>query len=409
MSLHQIIPANIVYIRWLVLGLAVVPLAYYAAAIFCGWDFFRGCKQARTDFLPGVSLLKPMNGLDRETNENLSSFCRQDYPQYEILFGFNQPQDAAVPVVKKIMADFPSIPIRLVIGTRTQGANNKVAKVCRLAREARHNLLVVSDSDTRVAADHLRRITAPFRNPHVGAVTSLYRGMAEPNPWSELEALSLSTDFLPSTLVARKLGLKFALGATMAVRRQALEAMGGFETLADMAADDHELGRRVAACGYGMEFVDGAVRTECSSRSLKEYFRHQVRWSVVTRESKPWGHLGFIFAQGLPWTILALAVAPTSALWVGFAGAYLVLRFALAFTVGSWGLRDPLLKKKWWWVPVSDAISFVVWFTSLFVHRVYWQGSAYDIHRGQLAPVAPTETYSATSEDQKAGPRPVAG
>ncbi|HEV2348862.1 MAG TPA: bacteriohopanetetrol glucosamine biosynthesis glycosyltransferase HpnI [Terriglobia bacterium] len=380
------------FIRWLILCMAAVPLIYYLAAVICGWDFFRRRKEPSADFLPGVSLLKPMKGLDRETYENLASFCRQDYPEYEILFGFNHAKDAAIPVVKKVMADFPGIPIRLLIGTSARGANEKVAKLCRLAREARHDLLVVSDSDTRVGPDHLRRITAPFCDPHVGAATSLYRGMAAPNLWSELEALSLSTDFLPSALVARKLGLKFALGATMAVRRQALTEIGGFESLADMAADDHELGSRIAAQGHGVEFVDAAVRTECSSRSLREYFRHQARWSVVTRESRPWGHLGLVFAQGLPWTILAAGLAPMRVLAVGFVSAYLVLRFAVAFTVGAWGLRDRLVKKKWWRVPVSDALSFLVWLASLFIHRVYWQGVAYDVRRGRLIPVASIPT-----------------
>lgn len=409
MNLLQIIPANFAYIRWLILCAAAVPLVYYLAAVLCGWDFFCRRNHERADFLPCVSLLKPMKGLDRETYENLSTFCRQDYPQYEILFGFNRPQDDAVPVVKKIMADFPGIPIRLLIGTSVHGANNKVAKVCRLAREARHDLLVVSDSDTRVASDHLRRIVAPFRDPRVGAASSLYRGIAEPNAWSELEALSLSTDFLPSALVARKLGLKFALGATMAVRRQALVEMGGFESLADVASDDHELGRRIAALGHRVEFVDSGVSTECSSRSFREYFRHQARWSVVTRESKPWGHLGFILAQGLPWTIAAVALAPTRSFAAGFVIAYLTLRFALAFTVGAGGLRDPLVKKKWWWVPISDAISFVVWSASLFIRRVYWQGVAYNVRHGQLIPVARTPTVAAATEEQNAGTRRAAG
>jgi len=395
------VSSNLALTRWLVLCAAAVPLVYYLAAVFCGWDFFRRRENSPPDFLPGVSLLKPMKGLDRETYENLASYCRQNYPQYEILFGFNHPQDAAIPVVKKIMADFPTIPIRLLIGSHSPGTNNKVAKLCGLAREARHDLLVVSDSDTRVAPDHLRRMAALFRDPRVGAATSLYRGMAEPNPWSELEALSLSTDFLSSALVARKLGLKFALGATMAVRRQALAEMGGFESLADMAADDHELGRRIAARGHRVEFVDGGVCTECSSRSFKEYFRHQARWSVVTRESKPWGHLGFVFAQGLPWTILAVAAAPTRAIAAGFVMAYVILRFTLALTVGSWGLRDPLVRKEWWWVPISDAISFLVWSASLFIRRVYWQGVAYDIRHGRLIPVPPVASVAGVTEDQK--------
>ena len=249
-------------LRWAILAIAVLPFVYYLAATFCAWDFFRRRREVTADFSPPVSVLKPLEGLEHEAYENLASFCRQDYPEYEILFAVDDGRDPAIPIIEKLISDFPSVPIRLLVGSGTPGSNNKVAKLCRLGREARHELLVVSDSDIRVKPDYLRRVVSPFRDPSVGAVTCLYVGMTEPNLWSELEDLNLTSDLLASMLVARKLeGMNFALGATMAVTRSRLAEIGGFEALADCAADDHELGRRIAARGYRVELAPCAVQT----------------------------------------------------------------------------------------------------------------------------------------------------
>jgi ceramide glucosyltransferase len=379
-------------IRYLVLMAAAAPLVFYLAAIVCAWFFFRERNEPVKDFCPPVSVLKPMRGLDRETYQNLASFCRQQYPNYELLFCTDRERDPAIGVIHKLMADFPHIPVRLFIGTSTSGSNNKVTKLCRLADEARYDLLVASDSDIRVEPDYLRRVALPFCDQRTGAVTCLYRGSTVPNLWSELEDVALTSDFLAGVLAARKLGVKFALGATMAVRRQVLAEIGGFQALADAAADDHELGNRVAACGYRVEFAHTTVQTECTSKSLGDFFQHQLRWAVVTRESQLWGHLGFLFAQGLPWVVVAVAVAPSRIIAGCFVAAYLALRIGLAFTVGVWGLRDSLLKRKWWLVPLSDAFGFLVWLTSLFTRRVVWQDSTYEVRRGRLIPVATSHT-----------------
>ena len=215
--------------RWAVLAIAILPLVYYLAATFCAWDFFRRKPEPGPVFTPPVSILKPLKGLEPEAYENLASYCRQDYPEYEILFGVDDVRDSAIPVVRRIIRDFPGVPIRLVTGKSNHATNNKVAKLCRLLLEARHELLVVSDADTFVQRDYLRRVVAPFRDPSVGAVTSLYRGRPIRSLWSELEALNLTTDWLASTLVARKLeGVRFALGATIAVPRTRLAEIGGF-------------------------------------------------------------------------------------------------------------------------------------------------------------------------------------
>jgi ceramide glucosyltransferase len=384
-----------IHFRGLVLVLAAAPLVFYLAAIACAWGLFRRSPGRRDGLTPGLapplSVLKPMHGSYRDTYGNLATFCRQDYPCYEILFGVNDAGDPAVPVIRRLIGEFAHLRIRLVIGSAASGGpaptNDKVAKLCRIARDAQYGLLVISDGDIRVAPDYLRRVAASFRDPRVGVATCLYRGSAERNLWSELEDLSLTTDFHAGVLVARKLGVKFALGATMAVRREALHAIGGFESLADAAADDHELGRRAADCGFEVALAATVPETECSTSGFRSYFRHHLRWAVVTRTSQPWGHAGFLFAQGLPWAIAAAIVAPSWPVAAAFLGAYLILRLTLAFTVGAWGLDDPLVKRKWWLLPFRDALAFVVWLASLFVNRVRWQDAMYDVRRGRLIPV----------------------
>jgi ceramide glucosyltransferase len=342
------------------------------------------------DFAPPVSVLKPLRGLEHEAYENLASFCRQDYPEYEILFAVDNGRDPVIPIVEKLISDFPSLSIRLVVGSGTPGSNSKVAKLCRLGREARHELLVASDSDIRVEPDHLRRVVSPFRDPSVGAVTCLYLGMTQPNLWSELEDLNLTTGFLASVLVARKLeGMNFALGATMATSRSRLAEIGGFEALADCAADDHELGRRIAARGYRVELAPCAVQTFCASGTAREFFLHHLRWDVVTRHSRPWGYAGLLITQGLPWSLAAAAVAPSPLAAIGYLGTYLVTRLAMAFTFGAYGMKDPLVRRRWWLVPLRDAAEFFTWVVALFSNRVSWRASKFIVRRGRLIPVTP--------------------
>jgi len=377
-------------LRWAILAITVLPFVYYLAATLCAWEFFRRHCEVTADFSPPVSVLKPLRGLEHEAYENLASFCRQDYPEYEIVFAVGDGRDPAIPIIEKLISDFPSVPMRLLAGSGTPGSNNKVAKLCRLEREARHELLVVSDSDIRVKPDYLRRVVSPFRDPSVGAVTCLYVGMTERNLWSELEDLNLTSDFLPSTLVARKLeGMNFALGATMAVTRSRLAEIGGFEALADCAADDHELGRRIAARGYRVELAPCTVQTLCASSTAREFFEHHWRWGVVTHHCRPWGYAGLLFTQGLPWSLAAAAVAPSRLTAIGYLSTYLVTRLAMAFTFGAHGLKDPLLPRKWWLIPLRDAVGFFIWAATLFSNRVSWRESKFYVRRGRLIPVTP--------------------
>jgi ceramide glucosyltransferase len=374
-------------IEWVVSVGALIPLLYYLTAIYSALRFFRQTPPVDPDFTPPVSILKPVRGVEAESYENFSSFCRLDFPAYEILFGVNDAGDPAVPVIERLIRDFPQQSIRLVIGSSYRGSNDKVRKLCRLAHEAQHKILVVSDSDIRVQPDYLRTVVAPFHDPQVGATTCLYRVKAEPRLGPELEAIGLASEFFPGVLMARQLeGVKFALGATMATRSQVLAEIGGFEAIADSLMDDFELGNRIAAKGYRVELIPYAVWTVPVSEGAFGFFKHQLRWAVGVRNSRPWGHLGRLLTQGLPWAIAAAAFHRSWEGMAGFLGAYLILRLVMAWAVGVWGLQDPLMRRKWWLAPLWDAVAFVIWAGSFLQNRIRWCGSDFYVRKGRLVP-----------------------
>jgi len=381
---------QLLVLRWAIFAIAILPFVYYLTSTFCAWDFFRRQRDPSPDFTPPVSILKPLKGLDREAYENLASFCQQDYPEYEILFAVDDERDPAIPTIEKLIREFPRVPMRLLTGTALPGSNNKVAKLARLLPAASHDLLVMSDGDIRVQRDYLRRVVSPFRDPAVGAVTCLYRGMTDPNLWSELEDLNLTTDWLASTLVARKLeGVDFALGATIVVSRARLAEIGGFEALADCAAEDYELGRRVAALGYRVELLPCGIQTLCASATARQFFLHHLRWGVIIRNCRPWGYAALLITKGLPWSLAAALLAPSPLVAIGFLAIPLAARLAMAFTFGAYGMKDPLVRKRWWLIPLRDALEFSIWVATLFWNRVTWRGSKYYVRRGRLIPVAP--------------------
>lgn len=378
-------------VRDALLVLAVAPFLYYLLAIFAAGRFFRHQPSAPagvpSDFAPPVSILKPIRGLDRETYENYASFCRQDYPQFEILFCVTDEREPAIPVIEKLIRDFSERRIRLLVGSEPLGASDKVNKLCRMVREARHDIVLVSDSDVRVAPGFLRAVVAPFRDPKVGGVTCLYRGLTDGSFAAGLEALGNSTDFAPGVLVAWLFGgLDFMLGAVMATTKGHLAEIGGFESLVDYFCDDYELGNRIAARGYRVELSPFPVDIVYPREGFREAFRHQIRWNLSIRYSRPWGHLGLIFAQGLAWALLAAAIAPSAAIAACYAAGYALLRASLASVAGSWGMRDSLARRRIWLLPLRDAFAFVVWLASFFPQRIHWRGQEFRVRSKRLVP-----------------------
>jgi ceramide glucosyltransferase len=377
-------------IRAALLLVALAPFGYYIVAIIAARRFFaKRSLPLATDFTPPVSILKPIYGLDREAYENYASFCRLDYPEFEILFCVSDDRDPAVPVIQKIIADFPERSIRLLVGSEPLGASDKVNKLCRMVSEARHEIVIVTDSDVRVDSGFLRAIVSPFRDPEVGGVTCLYRGLTDGSFAAGLEATGNSTDFAAGVLVNWLGGkIDFMLGAIMATTKKNLAEIGGFESLVDYFCDDFELGNRIAKNGHPIELSPFPVSIVYPREILAEAFRHQVRWNLSIRYSRPAGHLGLIFTQGLPWTILAALVAPSATIALAYVAAYVVLRSEMARNVGVWGLQDHALRAKLVLLPVRDAFAFVVWLASFFPQRIRWRDKEFYVRKRRLISAA---------------------
>ncbi len=384
----------------IVLGVAAFPFVYYLLALYSSWRFFRRAPSAPSNFTPPVSNLKPVRGLDPDAYENFASFCRQDYPDFEILFCIDEDGDPSLPVIEKLIRDFPERRIRVLYGSGREATNDKVAKLVRMVGEAQHEVVVISDSDVRVRPDYLRNMTAPLANPKTGAVTCFYLAAGHVTLIDELQTIGMISDFYPGILVARQLdGVKFALGPSIATTRSRLAGFGGYEALENRPADDLLVGRLIAEQGYEVELLPYAVLTVPDYHSIGELFHKRLRWIVVMRHMRPWGHLGLIFTLGLPWAIAAIAVHPTYATACIYVGGYLVLRTAMTAFIGVWGLKLTNLWKKIPLLIVWDALAVCIWLTSFARNSIRWRGEDYYIREGHLVPVVPPVSPVAVSGD----------
>jgi len=377
--------------RLLILILALAPLAYYVVATLAAFRFFRRERKKRLpEFRPPVSILKPVRGVDFGSGENFSSFCRQNYDEYEILFCVNEMSDPAVPVIQRVMADFPQRRIRILSGAKQTGTNRKVNNLALLTHEAQHEFLVQSDGDVRVGPNYLRAVVAPFADPSVGIVSCFYRGIAQPNLPAELEAVGAASDFFPGAMVAEWIeGVTFALGASVTTRKAWLQKIGGYESFADYLADDYEIGNRVHAAGGKVLFSREAVWTMYPALRFRDFWEHQVRWARTVRLVRPASFFGLIVTHGLPWAVAAALVAPKAWVSAGYLAAYLVLRLTMAWVAGVWGVGDDVLRKRLWLVPVRDAVHFIVWLAGFTSNRVKWGGIEYTVEDGKMKEVAP--------------------
>jgi ceramide glucosyltransferase len=374
--------------RDLFLALATAPFFYYLFALLAAARFSRRGPQSQTDFTPPLSILRPVRGLDRDTYDNYASFCRQDYPDFEMIFCVSDEREPAIPVIERIIADFPQRPIRLIVGSPPLGVSDKVNKLCRLVREARHEIIVISDSDVRVGPGFLRNFIANFANPEIGGVSCLYRGISDGSLGSDLETLGNSTDFVPGVLVAWLIGgVDFMLGAVMGTTKRQLAAIGGFESLVDHLSDDYELGNRIAKSGHRVEISREPVAVVYPAQSLPQALRHQLRWNMTVRCSRPWGHFGLLFSQGLPWALLAVVLAPHWIVAVAYLLAYAGLRTAVAWRIGVSLMRDSLVKRKLGMLPLRDAVAFFIWLWSFFPQRIHWRGQDFYIRNKRLVPI----------------------
>lgn len=378
--------------RLAILLLALPPLGYYLAGILAAARFFRRERAKKVpDFSPPVSLLKPVRGIDFASYENFASFCDLDYPSYEVLFCVNDLSDPAVPLIERLIKQFPNRKIRLLSGAPQLGSNRKVNNLVLLTKEAQHDILIQSDGDVRVGPHYIRELVAPFANPSVGAASCFYRAVAQQNLGAELEAVGAASDFFAGALVADwKEGVTFALGASVVTTKSWLNKIGGYEVLVNLLADDYELGNRIHKAGGKVLLSREPVWTMYPAQTARGFWEHQVRWARTIRLCRPAAFLGLLFTHGLPWALLAAAVAPNRPIAAAYLFSYLVLRFTMAWTVGIWGIADQVLLRKLWLIPLRDAIHFVVWLASFASNRVTWGDSQFELKDGHMIEIRST-------------------
>ena len=371
------------------LTIAAIPFIYYLIAIYSSWRYFRQApKSFDASYAPPVSILKPIRGLDPDATENLASFCRLDYPEYEIVFCVDPDDEAVLEVVAKLTADFPQCRIRTLYGSLRVATNDKVAKLARLVNDAAYEVVVVSDSDVRVRPDYLRRLVAPLRDPKVGAVTCFYVPTELTTLTDHLQSVGMMSDFYAGILVAWQLdGVKFALGPTIATTRSRLAGFGGYAELENRPADDLLVGRLIAEQGFEVVLLRYSIETVCDYASIGDLLHKRLRWIVVMRHMRPWGHLGLLLTQGLPWALAAVVVHPSAAVAFGYLGGYFALRMAMTWIIGIHGLHQSGLWKQMPLIPVWDAVAFAIWLTSFGRNSIRWRGADYHIRDGRLVPV----------------------
>jgi ceramide glucosyltransferase len=369
----------------------VSSIAYYAVCLWSAARFLRERRAAGEGARPTptghpASILKPLRGTDPEMYESFRSHCRQDYPEYEIIFGVSDANDSAIQLVEQLKTEFPQGTIRLVVCRENLGPNTKVSNLAQMVREARYEYLIVNDSDIRVEPDYLRRVLAPLAGPRIGLVTCLYRGIANSTLGSRLEALGIGTDFAAGVLVAQTVehGIRFGLGSTLAFRRRDLQAIGGFEAVVDYLADDYQIGSRIAALGLKVKLSDVVVETFLPRYTLRGFWDHQLRWARTVRDSRFWGYVGLGLTFGLPWATLTLIFARGAAWAWGLLAGTAVMRIAVAVVVGKFVLRDRQVVRSLVLIPPRDIFALVVWIVSFAGHKVVWRGSRFRLENGKL-------------------------
>lgn len=378
--------------------LTAASMIYCLLVLVAAWSFrlhVRGYSSLPKN-APPVSILKPVKGFDPGMAEALRSHCLQEYAgEYELIFGVGSQADPAVDAVRRLRVDFPDRQIELVICPERLGTNGKVSNLIQMQAKARYEFLLINDSDIRVSPRYLERVmrqfVAPGKKP-VGMVTALYRGQAVRTPQgrltlgSILEVLGIATDFQAGVLMARLVegGIHFALGSTLAVRRDALAASGGLDALVDHLADDYEMGARIARAGYSIRLATEVVETSVPAYDLADFWAHQLRWARTVRDSRPWGYAGLIFTHTLP-LAAANVLASGASFWsIWLLGLAFFLRLAAAMQVGAGVLGDRQVLPNLWLLPLRDAVGFAVWVCSFAGHTIEWRGERFLLKGGRL-------------------------
>ena len=370
-------------------GLAYLLLALWGARDFNHYWRRRGLA---TGYTPDVSILKPVKGVDPQMYAGLVSHCQQQYAgRFEILFGVGSLDDSAVAEIKRLQAEFPNIVIRLIECPERLGTSGKVSNLIQMLRAASYEYVLINDSDIRVSPNYLTRVMASFADRNVGLVTAPYIGRtATSRPgltlWSRLEALGISTDFMPGVLTARKLegGIHFGLGSTLATSKTALAKAGGLESLVECLADDYEMGARIAAAGYRIELSPEVVETTIPAYTFGGFRDHQLRWARTVRDSRKLGYLGLAITYALPWAVMT-CIASGFDLWsFTLLSVVLLARISVALAVGVGVLRDGQVLRDLWFLPLRDFFGLAFWLWSFAGDTIVWRGERFHLRDGRL-------------------------
>lgn len=354
---------------------AIAAAVYYLIALVEALRWKRQTVPAKHGDWPPLSILKPVHGRDPGFYEAIRSHAEQDYPEFEMLFGTRDPNDSALADIARLAREFPHRRIRVIVAD-TRAPNAKAGILAALAREARHSVLLVNDSDIAVEPGYLRAVVAPLDDPGAGIVTALYRARAESRS-GRWEALGIATEFAPSVLVARFIGVaEFALGSTMAFRAADLARIGGFAAIEPFLADDYQLGLRISRLGMRVVFSPAVVETSLGSESWRQAWRHQLRWARTIRVSRPSGYYGYIVTHATLWALVAFAAGA----WPAGAAA-LIVRLVAGVYVGAVVLRDRFVPSEVFLIPFRDLWGFAVWVGGLFGDTVDWRGERLRLRR----------------------------
>jgi ceramide glucosyltransferase len=332
--------------------------------------------------LPPVTVLKPLCGAEPGLYENLRSFCQQDYPEFQIVFGVRDRDDPALAVVNRLLTEFPSLPIDVVIDPRQHGSNRKVSSLINMLSRARHDVFVMADSDAFVGPDYLKTVTAPLLDRKVGLVTCIYHGEPTARIWSRLGAMYVNEWYMPSVLMARLFGHQgYTSGQTICIRRETLQRIGGLRSIADHLADDYQIGELVRRLGLRIVLSPYVLRAEHHEPTLDLLVRHEVRWMRTLRVLRPRSFRLIFFGFSLPLAVLGLLLCsagamPSTLAWALFELTVLA-RMALHFVHRLRGDR-PLLAD-FWLVPARDLLLCWVWWRTFFTSRITWRGGEFDV------------------------------
>jgi ceramide glucosyltransferase len=383
------------YIAYVILGVAAIgtisSTVFLVLALMGAGKFRRGAERQADEAtsltsLPPVSVLKPVHGLEARLKENVESFFRQDYPDYEILFAADEEDDAALGVIREICARYPKIRSRVLVTGRPPWPNPPSYSFARMAEIAAHEILVTSDSDVEVAPNYLREVVPPMLDPKTGMLTCLYRGKNAGGFWSALDAIGMSVEMTAGVLTANLLeGMKFGLGPTIVARKDSVEKIGGYRVLGDYFSNDFVIGNLIEKAGYRVVLSRHVIDHVVPPMTLRRMWERQVRWAKGTRYSRPKGHFGTGLVFAMPYGILGFAAAAALGWWeIGawFLSVAIVNRLIEALAIG-WGVvRDPVARRAPWLYPIRDLLGFCVWTASYLSKKAVWRDSRYELVEG---------------------------